>query len=225
MRTLARHIAPVVLGLLAAACNGDTPAQQTIIDNDYQLKHPIVVEPATATMQLQSAAGHAVTDDDRRRLHDFAGVFIRRGSGSVEISVGGRGSDDAEARAYAQDIAQRLLGEGLKTSELRLQLVIGDPATTPGRAALRFATAAVNLPPCRDWSESASNAPFADFGCSVQRNLGAMVADPRDLERARDSGTAHSDKGDVAIDKMNRGEATWSVPLPLSATTKSSGGS
>jgi pilus biogenesis lipoprotein CpaD len=138
--------------------------------------------------------------------------------------VGARDANDTEARVYAQDIAQSLLDEGLKRGEVRLLLVIADPATTPGRATLQFSTSVVNLPPCRDWSESASNAPYADFGCALQRNIGSMVADPRDLEQSRDFGTTHSAKGDLAIDKMNRGEATWSVPLPLSATTKSTGG-
>jgi pilus assembly protein CpaD len=222
---LARHIVLAILALATAACQGDSPAPTTLVDNDYRLKHPIVVAPATATLQLQTATGGALADDDRRRLHDFAGAFIRRGSGAVAISVGARGADDNDARTYAQEIGQSLLGDGLKPGELRLQLVIADPATAPGHAALAFSTSVVNLPPCRDWSESASNAPYSDFGCTLQRNLGAMIADPRDLERARDFGSTHAVKGDLAIDKMNRGEATWSVPLPLSATTKSGSGS
>ncbi len=225
MSRLARHIAPAILVLAVAACQGEAPAPTTIVDNDYRLKHPVVVEPATAILQLRTDAGYALSTDDRRRLHDFAGTFIRRGSGAVEISVGARGVDDEDARSYAQDIAQSLLGEGLKRGEVRPQLVIEDPAIGPGRAALRFSTSVVNLPPCRDWSESAPNAPYSDFGCTLQRNIGAMVADPRDLEQARDGGSTHSVTGDLAIDKMNRGEATWSVPLPVSATTKSSGGS
>ena len=221
----ARSIGFVILVLAVAACQGESPALPTIVDNDYRLKHPIAVEPAIALLQLRADAGHAVSDDDRRRLHDFAGAFIRRGSGAVEISVGAHASDDNDARAYAQDIAQSLQGEGLKARELRLQLVIADPVATPGRAALRFSTSTVNLPPCRDWSDSAPNAPYADFGCTLQRNIGAMVADPHDLEQARDFGPTHSAKQDAAIDRMNRGEATWSVPLPLAATTKSTGGS
>lgn len=225
MRTFARHIAPVVLALAVTACHGDAPSQPTLTDNDYQVKHPVVVEPATATLRLQTEGGQTLSDNDRRHLHDFAASFIRRGNGAVEISVGAYGETDKDARTVAQDIAQSLLHEGLRPREMQLQLVIADPDTVPGRSTLRFSTSVVNLPPCRDWSESAPNAPYADFGCTLQRNIGAMMADPRDLEQARDGGATHSVKGDVAIDKMNRGEATWSVPLPLSATTKSGGSS
>jgi pilus assembly protein CpaD len=225
MRTLARHIAPAILALLVTACHGDSPSQSTITDNDYQLKHPIVVEPATATLHLQADASRALSNSDRRRLHDFAGAFIRRGGGALAVSVGAAGEEDDEARAYAQDIARSLLDEGVRMGEIKLQLVIADPATTPGRALLQFATSVVNLPPCRDWSDSVTNAPYSDFGCTVQRNMGAMMADPRDLEQARDFGSTHSVTGDAAIDKMNRGEATWSVPLPVSATPQGSGGS
>lgn len=224
MRTLARHIAPVILVLAVAACQSGASAPSTIVDNDYRLKHPIVVEPKTAILQLRADTGHTVSNDDRRYLHEFAGTFIRRGRGAVEVSVGASGPEDNDARAYAQDIAQSLLREGLNVSELRLQLVIADLAIVPGRAALRFSTSVVNLPPCRDWSESAPNAPYSDFGCTLQRNIGAMVADPRDLEQARDGEATHSVRGDIAIDKLNRGEATWSVPLPLSATVGGSSG-
>jgi type IV pilus biogenesis protein CpaD/CtpE len=82
MRSLARQIAFVVLVFAVSACQGgDSPAPSTIVDNDYRLKHPIVVEPATATLQL--GAGPMVSEEGRHRLHDFAGAFIRRGSGAV----------------------------------------------------------------------------------------------------------------------------------------------
>ena len=221
-----RFAAPLLLSLLLAACQGAPQGPSTReIEEDYRLKHPLTVEPATALLQLQALPPDQLSDPDRRRLHDFAQQFIRRGNGIVDVSVGGQGANDGAARAFGQRIAQDLLEEGLKTGELRLQMVINDPATPPGAGSLRFATSQVNVPSCRDWSEGDRNAPHANFGCALQHNIGVMLADPRDLERPRDGATTHSAVGDAAIDKMNRGLATWSVPLPLSATTKSTGGS
>lgn len=220
-----RHLTPVLLALLVAACHGEAPTPPTLVDNDYRLKHPIVVEPTTATLRLQSDESGLVADGDRRRLHDFAGLFIRKGSGPVEISVGAHGADDGVAREFAQAIAQSLLGEGLKVGELKLQLVIADLSVRPLSAALKFSSTTVNLPPCDDWSEGTRNGLAPNFGCAVQRNIGAMVADPRDLDQPRDGQATHSARDDAIIDKLNRGEATWSVPLPLAATSKSGGGS
>jgi pilus assembly protein CpaD len=195
-----------------------------MVDNDYRLKHPIAVEPVTAQLRLDADADGTVPTADRARLRDFAGRFVAKGRGQVEVSVGAREETDTAARAYAEDIARVLQAEGLKASELRLQLVIADPMRPAGHAFLAFSTVSVTLPDCGDWREGETNAPHPNFGCALQRNLGAMVADPRDLERARDSGGAHSTREDAVIDKYNHGDATWSPPLPLSSTTKTGAG-
>jgi pilus assembly protein CpaD len=202
-----------LLLLALAACGSDPSAPSALVQNDYRLKHPLTVEPATAFLQMRDFA----VDPDR--LRGFAGQFVRKGSGQVAISAGARGADDGQAKDFAQAIARALLDEGLRPGELRLQLVVNDQATPPGTASLRFATAVAEVPACRDWSEADRNAPHANFGCAVQRNLGAMLADPRDLERPRESGGVSSEFAAAAIDKMNRGAATWSVPLPLAAHT------
>jgi len=202
--------------LLVAACGGDPSKPSMLAGDDYRIKHPLGVEHGEALIQLRNPLS-------RDRLHGFADQFIRRGDGAIEVSAGARSADDADARALAQSIGQALLDEGLKAGEVRLQLVIGDVTTPAGMATLRFGTAIAKLPDCRDWSEGSRNATHANFGCAQQRNLGMMLADPRDLERMRDNSATRSAFGDAAIDKMDKGAATWSVPLPFYAASKVAG--
>ena len=214
----------IILGLGGCGLAGPSAAPDTAGDYDYRQKHPIVVEPRIAILQM--SGGPTLSADDLRRLDGFADEFLRRGGGVLEISVKAAGADDAAARSYGQALANRLLDAGLKTRELRLQLVVDEPAMAAGSAFLRFGTSTARGPECYDWSEGERNAPHPNFGCSVQHNMGAMVANPRDLVEREATAPTMGARGGDAIDKLNQGQPTWSSPLPWSASSQpsSSGG-
>ncbi len=227
---MTRHfhlLAMVGLVLAAAGCHSDEPVSaEKLAAYDYRLNHPVTVEPRIAVLRVTAADGGMVSAEDRRHLAAFGTQFLHRGTGLVDISVGAAGAADKAARAYAHHVAAVLLDGGLKVRELRLQLIIDEPAIPPGTALLRFTTNVAQLPDCYDWATGDRNAPFANFGCATQRNLGAMVADPRDLVEARPIEGRQGDRSDVVIDKLNQGAAPWSVPLPWEArsTSSSAGG-
>ena len=68
---------------------------------------------------------------------------------------------------------------------------------------------------CGDWpedmTETANNEAYANFGCSQQNNIAAMVANPEDL--VRPSATTPSDpmRRTVIFDKYRTGEAVSSA--------------
>jgi pilus assembly protein CpaD len=208
----ARTFAAALLTLVAAC---ETPLQHAQ-DYDYRQKHPVAVEPRSAALDLASA--------EDGRLPGFAAEFIRRGRAPLTVEVGAASAMDAPSRALAQALALQLQAEGLKPAELSLRLILNDPATPPGLAHLRFASAVAILPACGDWSEARDNSPAPDYGCSLQRNIGAMVADPRDLLGAEDQTPAEGGRIGEAVDKYRQAKGPWSVPLPVSADTKSATG-
>jgi pilus assembly protein CpaD len=219
-----RFFAAALVTLAAGACHSDAPPDPaTTAAYDYRVKHPIVVEPRLAVLRLSAVQPGALSADDDGRLRSFAGEFVRRGSGVVVVSVGARSAADAPARAYAQRIGVHLLQAGLKPEELQLQLVLDEPAIGPGTALLRFNSSAADAPECYDWSSGPRNAPSANFGCAIQHNLGKMVANPRDLAEPRPAEPGPARRSDTAIEKMNQGVPTWSVPLPWDASSRSGG--
>lgn len=220
IRTLARRAA-MTLAVLVCACQSPPENPKKLVDFDYRLKHPLVVEPTVAVLQLSARSDLAGLD--RRRLAAFAADFVRKGSGRLDISVGANSAEDPEARATGQAIAAVLMDAGVKWRELRLQLVLGETALARGDATLRFDAAKVWLPECNDWRDGDKNAPSANFGCSVQSNIGAMVANPQDLVGPDDDDRAASSRESQVIDKWGQGQATWSPPLPWGATPKSGG--
>lgn len=209
------------LALGAAACDSMDP-QSHAGQYDYRQKHPLVVEPRIAAIQLAARAGE-ITADDRGRLGGFAAEFLRRGSGVVEISVGAADAADLQARGLGQAIAAALLDAGLKPAELRLQLVLDEPSIGVGAAFLRFDTSTARTPDCYDWSAGPLNAPSANFGCAMQHNLGAMVSDPRDLLQQHTPEWPMADRAGEVVDKFSHGQDTWTSPPPVSASTKGGG--
>ncbi len=64
----------------------------------------------------------------------------------------------------------------------------------------------------KDWSEdlafTADNLTPANFGCSVQHNIAAMVADPRDLLGPAGTGPVDTVRRATVMDHYEKGEIT-----------------
>lgn len=75
---------------------------------------------------------------------------------------------------------------------------------------VRVARYHVVLPECPDYSRAIiggyHNLPSSNFGCADQRNLGLMVANPRDLLRGRDLGPADGERQGRAVRAYRDGE-------------------
>ena len=76
----------------------------------------------------------------------------------------------------------------------RSRILVGthDSANGGTRVEIGYIAYGARTDACGNWSEDASdtaqNVPMPDFGCSVQHNVAAMVADPRDLAAPRGMG-------------------------------------
>ena len=102
-----------------------------------------------------------------------------------------------------------------------------DDHPAPGSDVLvRVARYHVVLPECGDHSRSMisdnSNLPASDFGCSTYRNLGLMVANPRDLLRGRDLAPAEGERVANPVRHYRRGDR-W-VPGDANGKTETPDG-
>ncbi|WP_368904698.1 CpaD family pilus assembly lipoprotein [Taklimakanibacter lacteus] len=62
-----------------------------------------------------------------------------------------------------------------------------------------------------DLTETADNEPYANFGCSQQNNIAAMVANPEDLVRPRATAPADAMRRVKVFDNYRSGEAVASA--------------
>ncbi len=163
---------PAVLAL--SAC--EAPKRSA----DYRVNYPIKVEIETVSLAFTlPAAGRAWSFEEEKALAAFAEDYLRRGQGPMAIKVGG---EDAGARR----MRDALLNEGILNKEMAFE----ENETLSGPSVLMEFTAAKSaVPECGQWESGAaynwSNRVQGNFGCSTQRNIGLMVADPMDLRKAR----------------------------------------
>lgn len=146
-------------------------------------------------------------------LHVTIGGFASTGEAErrglvVLDELVARGLHPERLRLFVEPDARPVEGEdddSARGDEGTGRLPGGDGATVGGvdpaqraavRARLRPSVAVISfmgyiaeVPQCGDWSEDLSNdfdnEPADRFGCAVQRNIGLMVSNPRDLIQSR----------------------------------------
>lgn len=157
------------LGLALAACGG-MPENRSL----YSTKQP-VVERTNYTLDVQSGPG-GLSFAERQRLADWFDAMDLRYGDRVAI-------DDPTTSGPTREAVAELAGRhGILLSE-------GAPVTVgyvdPGSARIVITRSSAHVPGCPDWSAKSdmnyNNATSPGYGCAVNGNMAAMVANPEDL--------------------------------------------
>ena len=182
------------LGLGLAAC-GDLPNNRSL----YSVKQPVI---GRQNYTLDVAAGaDGLAPAEQARLADwFDTMNLRYGD---RVAIDGSTVSDA-AR---EDIANIVGGYSLLMSN-------GAPITegfvAPGTVRVVVTRSRAHVPGCPDWSDrmgsNLDNSTSDGFGCSVNSNMAAMVADPEHLIKgAEPSDETVMSNGGAAINTYRTG--------------------
>ncbi len=197
--------------LLLAACGQPV----NLAEHDYRLAHPLAVSESQAVLALAAADVPVLTDGRNGRVERFVDDYVRRGHGPVTVAAGAKGPEDQAARDTATRLSAGLIKAGLRPGELAAELVIDDPALPPGQARMSFGMTTVRLPECGYSGVDMTNPGVGNFGCATQRNIGAMLSNPRDLVHAAGSDPGRDAARSVDVSaRYRQGNAYWSAPLP-----------
>ena len=177
-----RNLKPVVsvialsLGLVLAGCTSDGPNNTSL----YSVKQP-VVERMNYTLDLQTGA-NGLSISEQQRLRDWFD--------SMGLRYGDRVAIDAPvaSEAVREDVAALTGRHGLLLSD-------GAPVTEgfiePGRVRIVVTRSRASVPGCPDWSDNQGmklgNETDDGYGCAINSNLAAMVADPEHLLHGAES--------------------------------------
>jgi pilus assembly protein CpaD len=212
---------PLGLCLLLAGCGTtERMAVSSIPQDDYQIRHPIVlgeeprrleilVEPATGRFDRHSAA----------QLREYASLYRRFGRGPITIALpdaGGRPSPVEPIRnaLSASGVIARIIvvpypaGPNL-AAPVRLSF-LGLKATVAGECGQWPRDLAVGSGAAADWS----NKPYWNFGCAYQTAFAAQVADPRDLVTPQAETPADTVMRERGIENLRKGQdpgTAWAV--------------
>jgi pilus assembly protein CpaD len=141
-------------------------------------RYPIKVAHAPIKLEISSQHGSLQSS----QINAIAG-FARsaRTAGASKITIR-RPSSGGPSRQVASQAYQLLVQSGISPGSI---LHATYPGPAKGPVQLSFMSTVAVTKECGDWSENladtASNEPTADFGCSVQNNIAAMVVNPENF--------------------------------------------
>lgn len=159
----------VSLGLSLAACGG-MPQNRSL----YSTKQA-VVERTNYALDVQADTGGLPLSEQQRVADWFETMDLRYGD---RVAL-----DDPTANGATREAVAKLAGRrGILLSE-------GAPVTVgyvePGSARIIITRSSAHVPGCPDWSANSdmnyTNATSSNYGCAVNSNMAAMVANPEDL--------------------------------------------
>lgn len=157
--------------------------------------HQPVVERSTYAIDLASDGGGLSSAEQGRLAEWFDALQLRYGD-RVSVDYGTGYASQAAASAVSKVAADRgVLLDGVAP------VTAGQVASGMLRVIVTRSKASV--PSCPDWTTdhdrnyNASN--HSNYGCATNSNLAAMIADPEDLVRGRDSKKLDANSGKNAV--------------------------
>ncbi|UIP06540.1 CpaD family pilus assembly protein [Erythrobacter sp. SDW2] len=172
MTNLKRNFAGLLtlsVGLSLAACGG-MPQNATL----YSTKQP-VVERTNYTFDVKTDRGGLSIPEQQRLAGWFAAMDLRYGD-RVAIEDPMMSPSTKEAISSLAGRHGVLIAEGAPVTSGYVQ---------PGFARVVLTRSSASVPGCPDWSVQSemnyTNGTHPGYGCAINSNLAAMVADPEDL--------------------------------------------
>jgi pilus assembly protein CpaD len=159
------------LGVTLAGCNAPGAMDNRSL---YSVKQP-VVSRTSYTLDVATSYDGLSIPEQQRLSGWFDAMDLRYGDRvSVEDPVASGATRDSVARIAARH--GLLLADGAPVTEGFLQ---------PGTARVVITRSVASVPGCPDWGKRSDanyeNATSPGYGCAVNGNLAAMVANPEDL--------------------------------------------
>ncbi len=200
----------LLLTLSAAACATPRSVQALKPVATEADLHEIAVSQSGARLEIPLSAAGSFGPELSVQLDEFGSSYRSVGHGPLLVSTPvGAGDTDAAART-AQAVRMQLVEKGVPYAA-----IAGGTYDAAGRASapivLSFTRFEAAAPDCQPvWKENLANTMdnrvSENFGCSINANLAAMIADPADLQMARASDPRDAARRDVVMGKYREGD-------------------
>jgi pilus assembly protein CpaD len=192
--------------LMAGSCAAPTQ-DATHTMEDGAVNHPISVDPAYQSIKLfYSPADAGISPADQARFDNFVGDYQQHGNGSIAVSA----PAGINSQAMIGFFAQRINDMGVPKNHILV--ASHDAPDGDMRVEINYVSYQAHTDKCGDWSEnlaySADNLTPKNFGCAVQHNIAAQIADPRDLLGPRPMDNASASRRATVVDNYEQGKIT-----------------
>ncbi len=204
--------------VFAAGCSGGK-----IEPRDYRKSHRIIVEEEVISLYLNTK-DDSVDKNDSAKVKAYVNNYIKKGEGSVEIEAYFYEGEKKAARKRAFAVANELIKHGLRREEITVRPLPASNEENSESIMLNYRAYKVNVPQCGHWGDwkqayTWGNQIDDNFGCATQRNIGLMVANPRDLIKMRNKQGRSGARGIDVLGKYVTGAETASQSAVDAALT------
>ena len=183
---------------------------------DHEQRHPILVSKQPANLRLHVPRGsYGLAPAQRAKLISFLSHYRAQDSGNskIRIQAPSGAANEVAAMHAVHEIRRHIEHAGFDATTISVEAYHDDSHHQPP-VRLSYQRYVAEGPECGNWdknlAQSNRNLAYPDFGCSDQRNLAAMVANPADLLGPRTMTPRSSEARATGWDKFKKGESTIS---------------
>ena len=181
-----------MLASLAGCATTDRIKTSSIPEEDYRIRHPIVLAEARTSIDVFPTGQGSLDRHTAKQIFAFADQYRDTGHGPVVVLLPrGRHGDQ---RALMGDIRRVLSAGGVHDGVEVSTYPVADPGlASPVRLSFSGIKAKV-ADQCGQWPHDLAsgsnidtwdNKPYWNLGCSTQTMIAAQTSDPRDLVTPR----------------------------------------
>jgi pilus assembly protein CpaD len=189
--------------------------------NDYRRRHEIALRDGARTVEVFIGQSRgSLTPVQRAEVLAFARVWKNEATGGVVIEVPTRTSNQHAASQALREINSIFAASGIPMRSVAVQSYTPDsPAQFP-TLRLKYSTIVAEAGPCGLWPQDLGptmgaayndNINYWNLGCSNQRNLAAMVANPVDLVQPRAETPTWTSRRTTVIEKYRQGQSPETI--------------
>lgn len=206
-------VAAIMLCALLAACNAHREKSvKGWMVADPTARHPILVGSAPVALEIPVASGsYGLSRAQKHEVRVFLRDYKERNEGPLTVSAPSGGSNEIAVMHVLGDVRREFNRAGISRNDVHFD-AYGGTGTAASPIKIAYSTYTARGPECGDWTDNLArdpkNIPYRNLGCATQRNLAAMVANPRDLMAPRNMTPRDSQRRDVIMDKYVRGDTT-----------------
>lgn len=162
----------------------------------YSTNQP-VVERTNFAIDVNANGSSGIVSSEKTRLGEWMNALQLGYGDRVSIDFGGGYATDT----VVDDVAELANAHGVLMSDTA-------PVTAgqviPGTVRIVVTRSTASVPGCPNWSKTTesnyNSSTHPNYGCAVNSNMAAMIADPEDLVRGKESENLDRSSGKKAID-------------------------
>jgi pilus assembly protein CpaD len=206
--------------IVAGSCSVTPDRDPTAPMLDGAANNPVMVEPSFQSIKLNLAGG--ATPAAMGQLDAFITSYRDHGTGSISVS--------APASPTSQGMIDFVAGRINQMGIGRDKILVSTHDARPGDmlVEVNYISYQARTKACGDWSDNLAltldNRTPRNFGCAVQQNFAANIADPRDLLGPRTMDMSSGVRRSGVITLYEAGKPTQAEKKTVDAGVEQSAG-